>query len=400
MRIIAINAVNIGSTGSIMLGIGEIARKEGHKYYSFSAPGRSMRKNVTNHMFVGTILGHHIHMKLAQITGLHGFFSIFDTFLFCKKMDRIHPELIHLHNLHNCYINFPLLFGYIKKHNIPVVWTLHDCWTFTGHCPHFTISKCTKWITGCYDCSCYKHYPKSYFDDSKKMWKLKKKYFTGIKKLTIVTPSQWLAELVKKSFLQEYPVKVIHNGIDLNVFQPTKNKIRELYDINEDQMILLGVAFGWNYRKGLDVFTELAKRLDDNYKIILVGTNEEVDKQLPDNIISIHRTDNQKQLAEIYSAADLFLNPTREEVLGLVNIEALACGTPVITFQTGGSPECINSECGEIVPCDNIDIIEKEIKKNRESRNYSERACIKQASLFDKNVVYEEYIKVYKEITT
>ena len=259
--------------------------------------------------------------------------------------------------------------------------------------------KCDKWKTGCYRCPQYKEYPKSLFDNSKKMYRLKKKLFTGVENMTIVTPSEWLADLVKQSFLKYYPVKVIHNGIDLNIFKPTPSDFKEKYNIPDSKHILLGVAFGWGKRKGLDVFIELAKRLDYNkYQIVLVGTDDITDKQLPTEIISIHRTQNQQELAEIYTAADVFVNPTREENYPTVNMEAIACGTPIITFKTGGSPEIITEKTGVVVDCDDIDAMQKEIKRICEIKPFTKEDCINQAKLFDMNDRFQEYVDLYKEI--
>ena len=337
-------------------------------------------------------------MKLGYFTGLQGLFSIIDTLRFCKNVDKYMPDIIHLHNLHNSYVNLLLLFRYIKKHSIPVVWTLHDCWAMTGQCPYFTAVKCDKWKTGCFACPQYRNYPATMFDNSKTMWLLKKKWFTGVENMTIVTPSQWLADLVRQSYLKEYPVKVIHNGIDLSAFKPTPSDFREKHGIAPDQKMLLGVAFGWGKRKGLDVFIELAKHLTKDYKIVLVGTDDATDKQLPENIISIHRTQNQKELAEIYTAADLFVNPTREENYPTVNMEALACGTSVITFKTGGSPEIIDETCGSVVECDEVDVLEREIVYRCEVNPFSREACLKKAESFDMHKRFEEYVRMYEEL--
>ena len=303
--------------------------------------------------------------------------------------------MIHLHNLHGWYINFPLLFKYIKKNNIRVIWTLHDCWTFTGHCPHFDMIGCEKWKTGCYQCPQIGEYPASYADISKWMYKHKKQWFTGVEDMTLVTPSEWLANLTRQSFLKDYPVKVINNGIDLSIFKPTESDFRKKYDL-EDKFILLGVAFGWGKRKGLDVFIELSKRLDERYQIVLVGTDENVDKQLPKNIISIYRTQNQTELAEIYTAADLFVNPTREENFPTVNIESLACGTPIVTFRTGGSPEIIDESCGVVVEKDDIDGMQKEIERIYEKRPFGQEDCVKRAQNFDMNDKFAEYVELYE----
>lgn len=399
MKIVEINAGNFGSTGNIMLGIADIAKKEGHEVIVCCPDARDNRKKmVNNQLFIGDRFSRNLHIKCAELTGFNGCFSRLATNNFLKTVDEYKPDIIHLHNLHNCYINLSMLFSYIKKRNIPVVWTLHDCWAFTGQCPHFTMVKCDKWKTGCHDCPQYRQYPASYVDRTKTMWKLKKKWFTGVQNMTIVTPSQWLADLVKESFLAEYPVKVIHNGIDLSVFQPTENDFREKYGL-QNKKIILGVAFGWGERKGLDVFVELAKRLDcEQYQIVLVGTDDSVDKRLPTNIISIHRTQNQTELAEIYTAADLFVNPTREENYPTVNMESLACGTPVLTFVTGGSPEIIDETCGSAVDCDDIDAMEKEIVRICDWKPYGMDACLERAQSFDMNQRFQDYVSLYDTV--
>lgn len=400
MRVLSINSCNHGSTGNIMLQIGEQARAVGHQVTVAYPDSRSNRKKVvSNSILIGNRFSRNLHLLLGKYTGRSGMFSWLSTVSFLKKIDKQRPELIHLHNLHGSYINLPLLFRYIKKNHIPVVWTLHDCWAFTGHCPYFDIAKCDKWKNGCHHCPQYKEYPQSFFDDSKAMWELKKKWFTGVEDMTIVTPSQWLADLVKQSFLKDYPVKVIHNGIDLKVFKPTDSNFREKYGIPEEKSILLGVAFGWGVRKGLDVFVELAKRLDSQkYQIVLVGTDETVDKELPENIISIHRTSDQYELAQIYTAADLFVNPTREENYPTVNMEALACGTPVLTFRTGGSPEIIDETCGCVVDCDDIDAMERQILRICAEGVYSEEACLKRAAGFNEKDKYQDYLKTYEKM--
>ena len=397
MKTVLINSCNFGSTGNIMLEIAETAENGGYTAAVCYPQSRdNSRKQKEKDFVIGTRFSRNIHLQLAGITGLNGCFSYFSTLKLLKKLDKFKPDIIHLHNLHNCYINLSLLFKYIKKHNIKTVWTLHDCWAFTGHCPYFDIAECAKWKTGCYSCPQYKDYPKSLFDNSKIMYRLKRKWFTGVKNMTIVTPSEWLAGLVKESYLKDYPVKVINNGIDLNVFKPTESDFRKKYAL-ENKYIVLGVAFGWGKRKGLDVFIELEKRFDkEKYKIVLVGTDDNVDKLLPENIISIHRTQNQTELAKIYSAADVFANPTREENYPTVNMEALACGTPVVTFNTGGSPEMLDETCGAAVAKDDNDAMYNEIIRICEKKPYSLEACIKKAKGFDKNEKFGEYIRLYE----
>lgn len=398
MRALQINSCNFGSTGNIMLGISQLAKVEPNECRVCVPLQRdNCKKEVDGQIFIGNRVSRNIHLHLAKLTGYNGSFSYLSTRRFIKKIMEYKPDVIHLHNLHNCYINLPVLFDYIKRDSIPVIWTLHDCWSFTGHCPHFTMVKCDKWKTGCYDCPSYCEYPASRFDNSKKMYRLKKKWFTGVPNMTIVTPSQWLADLVKESYLKDYPVKVIHNGIDLDIFKPTPSNFRQKYGIDDGKYIILGVAFGWGKRKGLDVFIELAERLDsEKYQIVLVGTDDNIDKHLPSNIIAIHRTQNQIELAEIYSAADLFVQPTREENYPTVNMESIACGTPVLTFRTGGSPEIVDETCGSVVDCDDVDAMESELKRICEMQPYSTAACLEKARAFDKQDRFKEYIDLYE----
>ena len=267
MKIVSINSLPNGSTGKIINEIADMAEKNGFDTYCFWGSWYSeIKEKAEKRSRFGSSIENKISGAFSILTGLQNFGSIIGTISLINKINKIDPDIIHLHNLHLWTINIPLLFKYIKKHNIKTVWTLHDCWSFTGHCPHFDMIGCEKWKTGCYDCPQYKEYPKSIFDNSKFMYRLKKELFTSVKNMTIVTPSEWLASLVKKSYLKDYPVKVINNGIDLNIFKPTESDFRKKYAL-ENKFIVLGVAFGWDKRKGLDVFIELAKRLDkEKYK--------------------------------------------------------------------------------------------------------------------------------------
>lgn len=393
MRIAVINSVQYGSTGTIARKIAQQAREQGNEVEVYVPRGRHNREAAADVNLFGSQFSEDSHIILSKITGLNGCYSIIATQRLISCIERFSPDILHLHNLHNSYINLPLLFRYIKKRNIRVIWTLHDCWSFTGHCPYFTMAKCDKWRTGCHDCPNYHGYPESIFDNSEFMWKFKKKWFTEVENMTIVTPSQWLADLVKQSFLKEYPVKVIHNGIDLSVFKPTPSNFRESHQIGKDQKMLLGVAFGWGVRKGLDVFIELSRRLDgERYQIVLVGTDDIVDKQLPSNIISIHRTQNPTELAEIYTASDLFIIPTREDNYPTVNMEAIACGTPVLTFRTGGSPEMIDDKTGDSVNAEDIDTLVRKIEHICDKMPYTLGDCLNRAGEFDAQKCFERYV--------
>lgn len=395
MKIVGINSVAGGSTGRIMLAVSQTVRDAGGEAYTFSEKRRGATAPA-GHGFFGNRAENLLHRLYSITTGISGTGSVFGTRNLLREIDKISPDVIHLHNLHGWYINVPMLFDYIRKNNIKTVWTLHDCWGFTAQCAHFTMEKCYKWKTGCYSCPRYRLYPYTWVDRTRKMWALKKKWLTGLDDLTIVTPSEWLADLASQSYLSEYPIKVINNGIDLDVFKPTPSSFREKYDLNEKK-IVLGVASGWTYRKGLDVFIELASRLSEDYQIVLVGTNDKIDELLPDNIISIHRTQNQKELAEIYSAADVFVNPTREENYPTVNMEAVACGTPVVTFDTGGCAEIVGEGCGIVVNENTVDELERYIYELTGSSDRSTAKCVEYARRFDKNICYKNYVKIMCE---
>lgn len=402
MKIAQINITTGGSTGHIMLNIATVARENGFdsRTYSpvrFSRNGKISFPDIDGHTYWGSKFESFVHYYLGQLLGKNGVLSYRGTKELVKDLEQFKPDIIHLHNIHAFCINLPLLFRYIHKNNVKVIWTLHDCWSFTGNCPHFVVAKCDKWKTGCHHCPQPKAYMKMYIDTSKKMYQLKKKLFCGVKDMTIVTPSGWLAELAKQSFLGDFPIKVINNGIDLSVFEPVESDFRERHGL-ENKKIILGVASGWGKRKGLDVFGELAKRLDDSYGIVLVGINPETAKELSPRIIGISRTSDQTELAEIYTAADLFVNPTREENYPTVNMEALACGTPVLTFRTGGSPEIPDERCGSVVDVDDVDSLEKEIVRICEEKPYSSEACIERAKSFDMYTRFEEYVELYKEV--
>lgn len=404
MRIAEINMKHIGSTGKIMFGIAEVAASNGHEVFTFSPKYYIRRKKmdapiINKHFYFGYRWESMLHYILGEVTGFQGIWSYFGTKQLIRKLRRLKPDILHLHNLHNFTFCLPLLFDYIKKDNIPTIWTLHDCWPMTGKCPYFDIARCSKWKTGCYQCPTLRDYPKAYLDQVKHMWALKRKWFTGISNMTLVTPSEWLMRIVQDSYLSGYPVKVIRNGIDLEIFRPLKDTaLYSKYGIPKNKHIVLGVAFAWDKRKGIDVFIDLSKELPDRYKIVLVGTNEDIDLMLPDQIISIHRTQNQTELAELYSLADVFINPTREDNFPTVNLEALACGTPVITFRTGGSPEAIDEDSGICVECDDIGMLKESIFKVCESSAFSMEACVNKATCFSKQNCFQEYIELYEKI--
>lgn len=299
---------------------------------------------------IGNALSIRLHGVLTRLFDLHGtgLCSYLATRRFLKWAEAWKPDMVWLHNLHGYYINYELLFRWIKKHpEIEVKWTLHDCWAFTGHCSHFLLTGCERWKTGCYGCPEKGEYPTTcLLSAAKSNWGRKRRAFTGVKNMTLITPSKWLAELTRESFLNEYPVEVVHNTIDLSVFKPTPSNFRERMGL-KDKIIILGVASVWDRRKGLADFLALHHLLNssDNigqtYIIILVGLTERQISSLPSGMIGITRTNSAAELAEIYSAADWFFNPTHEDNYPTVNLEARACGCKIATYDTGGASETV-----------------------------------------------------------
>lgn len=381
MKILMINSVcGRGSTGRICTDIAEMLEKEGHEckiaYGRESVPQKYQKYAVR----IGNELGVNIHAGLSRIFDDCGFHSHFATKKFVRWVKEYNPDMIHLHNLHGYYLNLKILFDYLRTCGKKIIWTLHDCWAFTGHCSYFSFVGCDKWKRQCEHCVQKKTYPKSMLvDNSRRNFEKKKQLFTGIPNLTIVTPSKWLAGVVKESFLKDYPIKVIHNGIDLNVFKPTSSNFRERYNL-ENKKIILGVASVWDDRKGLKDFLKLSELIDDNTRIVLVGVNDKQIKLLPPKIIGIRRTNSTKELAEIYTAANVFFNPTYEDNYPTVNLEAQACGTPVITYNTGGSIESVFPE----------NVVEQGNLKKLSSLLYSQLSIVNMN--VDRKIMIKQYL--------
>lgn len=396
MKVLQINSVcGIGSTGRIATDIHHILLEQGHE--SYIAYGRGQAMNCENAIRIGSKFDNYAHVALTRLSDKHGFGSKKATKDFIKKIVEINPDVIHLHNIHGYYINMELLFDYLKKVDKPVIWTLHDCWAFTGHCTHFDFIQCEKWKTGCHLCPQKSEYPSSFLLDHSKMnYTKKKEIFTGVKNLTIITPSKWLANLVKESYLNQYPVKVINNGIDLEIFRNRDSDFRERHKLN-NIFVILGVANIWEQKKGLDYFIELSKKIQTNEAIVLVGLTESQKRKCPNNIVGINRTNNIKELAEIYSASDVFVNPTLEDTFPTTNLEALACGTPVITFNTGGSIESIDESCGIVVEKGNILELSNAIKLIKRTKNSIEN-CLTRSKKYEKREKYNEYLGIYNYI--
>jgi putative colanic acid biosynthesis glycosyltransferase len=400
MRVLQINSVyKSGSTGKIVSDIACKTCDEGHESYIAYAAGRT---NETNIYCMGSKIYQKINIIKTRIFGKHGFYNKNATKKLIQWIKDVKPDMIHLHNIHGHYINIKILFEYLKKINVPVVWTLHDCWAFTGHCAHFDFLGCEKWKDGCFSCENIHEYPRSwFFDRSKNVWLEKKCLFTSIDNMIIVTPSKWLANLVKQSFLNRYEVQVIYNGVNLDVFKPNNNKNLQHEMGLTNKFIVLGMANKWLKPANKNVVEYLNYNLDDDIRVVLVGCNDNSATLRLDKIITIPNIKNPAKLAEYYAIADVFVNLTLEDNFPTVNIEALSCGTPVITYNAGGSPECIIDNSNGIVidKLNQIKLIDaiKMIENNPDK--YSSKATresVKQ--YFNNELQYREYINLYNRI--
>lgn len=336
MNVLIVNTVlGTGSVGRICLRQAQEMEQQGHTVRL--AYGRGQWKDPRAFR-IGSDASVRIHGLLTRLTDRHGFGSLKATEEFLEWAEGFDPELLLLHNLHGYYLHIGALFRWIKSRpGMRVRWTLHDCWAFTGHCAYFDYVDCPRWKTGCHHCPQKTGYPASVaLDRSRENYRDKRALFTGVKNMTLVTPSHWLAGLVKDSFLKEYPVEVRHNTIDTGVFQPTPGDFRKKWGL-EDKKIVLGVAANWEKRKGLEDLLALSRTLGEPFRVVLVG----LDKKVSGPVIAIPRTESAEELAQIYTAADVFVNPTYEDNYPTVNLEAAACGTPVITYRTGGSVESV-----------------------------------------------------------
>lgn len=391
-RVLQINVTaNWGSTGKIAEDIGRLAIAYG--WESWIAYGRGNPTSQSKLIRIGDDWDMRWHGIQSRFFDNHGLASKKATKDFIKKIIEISPDLIHLHNIHGYYLNYPLLFDFLKDWGGPVVWTLHDCWAFTGHCAYYDYAKCNRWQTGCHDCPQVRSYPTSLcFDRCSQNYIDKQKAFLNCPNLTLIPVSNWLKEELSKSFLKSYRAITIHNGIDINIFRPLNQK-----EIT-NKKVVLGVASVWDKRKGLDEFIKLRKILPKEYIIILVGLSKEQISSLPEGITGIRRTENVEQLVGLYNSADVFVNPTLEDNFPTTNLEALACGTPVITYDTGGSPESIDDKTGFVVAKGDINGLYNAITNIMGHKDYIEPCRDKAINYFNNNKCFAKYIALYNTL--
>jgi len=393
-------AVNSSSVGRIAEQIGQVAMQQG--WDSYITYARNHLPSQSKTIKIGSKFDVYWHGLNTRLFDNHGLCSTGATKKLIKQIAQIQPDIILLHNIHGYFLNMKILFNYLSTLDTPVVWVLHDCWSFTGHCVYFDYVGCDKWKSQCHHCPQKRKYPGSlWLDRSSRNYTLKKQLFNQVKNMYIVPVSHWLSSMVQQSFLNQYPIHVIKNGIDLNTFFPQSNAeyVKDRCGAS-NKFLLLGVANVWDQRKGLQDFIELNQCLDQNCNIVLVGLKKKQIRKLPKNVIGIERTESVKALAELYSAADLYVNPTGQDTFPTTNLEALACGTPVVTYRTGGSVESVSEDTGFVVDkgdiaalCDVINIVRQKGKTY-----YSENCRNHAMSLYNKQDRFNEYMYLFNQL--
>ena len=406
------SSLNCGAPGKIAEQIGLLAMSRGWDVYMAHGVRHSNPSQLKTIPMV-TPREEKVHALYSLLLDRHGLGPDGKTKKLVEWIKVHKPDVIHLHNIHGYFCNFKVLFEYLDSVDTPVVWTMHDCWPFTGRCFHFSGINCDKWKTGCYDCKAEPGYTVSkYYDRSRELYALKKRLFSSVKNLTLVPVSDWQAAFLKDSFLKDCNVHTIHNGVDIEKFIPMNgNRLRDKHKL-DGKFVILGVASPWNTRKGVDDFYRMRTMLSDEFAIVMVGLTSKQIEKLPDGIIGIARTESQQELAEYYSMADVFVNLTYLDTFPTVNLEALACGTPLVTYRTGGSPEAIaDVACeledktgalryptGMVVEQGDVEGIIRSIRELK-SRPINAAVCRQRAEvLFDKDKCFEKYIRLYESL--
>ena len=399
-RLLQINVVcNSGSTGKIAEGIGNLAMDRG--WESYVAWGRWANPSKSHSFRIDRDLDIKTHGLITRLFDGEGLGSVCATKKLLRRMEEINPSVVQIHNLHGYYVNYPLLFQYLSEKKIPTFLTLHDCWIFTGHCVHFASIGCEKWKTGCGHCPNLKSYPKSWImDHSARNWELKKRYLSGCDNLTLIPVCDWMHGLLEESFLKDKKIVTLLNGVNLELFHPTQvnEKLLNRHGIDLHKHILLAVSNFWDKTKGLEDIFMLRQLLPKEYQMVVVGHHDGID--FPEGILGINHTENQNELRDLYSAADMLINPTHADTFPTTNLEALACGTPVVTYDTGGCGECVgaSSDYGVLVKSNTpAEMAEAVITMVNTSKTTFNEACRKKAEMdFDEIKQFRKYIDLYE----
>ncbi len=455
MRIAHINVTATLSTGRIAADLCRLSIRQGHEallcYGRGNAPvdiptlrvgdllpdpeehrrgaiAKSLRRLRRRVRLGSASMGVRIHAGLSRITDRAGFYSRHTTRRFIRQLELWQPDLIHLHNIHGYYLHLPTLMDYLRRTQVPVVWTLHDSWAYTGHCAYYQFpvepflrsrndtakplrqrnskpSACLKWQEGCSRCPLKRTYPASWLlDRSTRNYKDKKALFSGLPHITLVTPSQWLADEVRRSFLSQYPVYAMPNGIDLSLYAPCDDarfmqETAVFYGLDQvgERKLVLSVAAVWDERKGLADLVELARALGDGYCVAAVGLTQRQIDALPYYMLGLPRTRNVRDLCVLYTAADVYVSMSQGETMGMTLVEAMACGTQVLCYQSTAMPELITPRCGETVPVGDIDAAVRAVKQLCQNPR-DPLFCIGRAAEYGMNLRYEKYMELYRSM--
>lgn len=401
MKLTQINVtLKSGSTGRLAYQLHQYATENGaHSRIAFGFGDKTDAAGFSLYSKVGT----HLHSFLSRKLCMQGLCSYWQTGRLLRYLKRTDPDVIHLHNIHGHYMHYPRLFRYLQKSKKPVIWTLHDCWAFTGKCAHYSSACCDKWKSGCHSCPNLATYPDSTYDGSRRNYRLKKKWFTCVDNLTIVGNSDWTKKQAEESFLQGKRILRIYNGVDTTVFRPVTDweRVRDKYGIPRDAFVILGVSGVWKKDKGLDTFLDLARTLPDDCVLVMVGLSEQQKAQLPNHIVGITKTESTEELAALYSAADVLLNPSREETFGMVAAEAMACGTPVIVSDTTACPEIVTDKTGLSVDTRDIHAVLAAIGQIKDSGKaaFSPHCLQNVLDNFTTAIMCEKYWELYQSTT-
>lgn len=391
MKFLFINSVcGIRSTGRICTDLAVMLEAKGHQVKI--AYGRETVPE-TYQRFAHRIespIGVRLHALLARLADASGFGSRAATRRFIRWIEAYDPDVIHLHNIHGYYLHLPLFFQYLRRSGKRILWSFYDCWSFTGHCAHFDYIRCDKWLTGCGGCAQRTDYPKSFVDRSRRNHRRKKAQFTAIPNLELIVPSQWMRENVAQSYMQDYPVHLLPNGIDTALFHPVRGKE------GDGRYTVLAVASEWGPMKGIDHINRLAEELDEQrYRLVTVGHLQK-GMALHPRIHHIPHTNNIEELCSLYTAADVFVNPTLQETQGLTTVEAFACGTPAVIFRSGGAAECVDDTCGIAVPRDDFDALRQGVEHICEQKPFTADACRAKAETYNKDARYQAFLELYE----
>lgn len=401
MKVMQINAVyGVGSTGVIVEDIHKALKKASHESFVMGSFAKKSAYDIDCFTGIGNTLDHKAHALFRRIWENQGWHSKFATKAACKKIKEIKPDIVHLHNLHSNYINLPILLKFLGEEEIPTLITLHDCWYYTGFCTYYMKQNyCQKWKNGCKDC------PAVRFQNRKRIENIleeKKNLYSGIKHLGISGVSKWITEDAKKSILSSTKnIKCIYNWIDTNVFKPydSEAEVREKYGIEKDKKIILGVSQSWSDRKGLNEFILLSKELKNIATVVLVGEGSQVPQS--ESLKCIGFTNSKEDLIKLYSAASVFVNPSRMESFGLVTVEAMACGAPVVAYNNTGSSELVPCNCGALVTDGDMQELLNQTRSvlNNGKEHYT-KECVKWVETnFEKESQIEKFIDFYKELS-